>query len=137
VKATREAFERAIAPVLADLERHHPGVLRLALEPEDSELQAWLWEPDGSGTGVYFGDGWDDEAEAIVELTDKVQEAAIEAVWASTGNGNWPVCPEHRDGAPLGPAVHRGAAHWFCSHDNRAIAEVGSLGLTQDEATPR
>ena len=65
VKATRDAFEAAIAPVLADLDRQHPGLFRLAIEPEDSDLQAWLWEGDGSGTGVYLDDGWDSDVDAF------------------------------------------------------------------------
>ena len=133
MKATRAAFEAAIAPVLADLERQHPGVLRLAIEPEESALQGWLWDQDGSGTGVYLGDGWDSPVDASVELADKVQEAAIEAVWSATGRGTWPVCSEHPDGAPMGPGRHAGLAFWFCSEDGRAVSEIGCLGV---EAQP-
>ena len=127
VKAKREEFERAIVPVLADLERQHPGALRLELTPEESDLQAWLWDADGSGTGLFLGDGWESGIDAIVELADKVQEAAIEAVWGITGSSNWPACPEHPDGAPLSPGRHRGAAFWWCPRDRRAVAEIGSL----------
>ena len=127
------AFEAAISPVMADLERQHPGLLRLAIEPEESELQAWLWESDGSGTGVYLGDGWDSPVDAVVELADKLQEAAIEAVWSATGGSNWPTCPEHPDGAPMGPGRYAGLAFWFCPGDGRAVCEIGRLGL---EARP-
>jgi hypothetical protein len=133
VKATREAFVAAVSPVLADLDRQHPGVLRLELEPASSELQAWLWDPEGSGTGVYLGDGWDSEVDAVLELADKVQEAAIEAVWSATGRSNWPPCPEHPDAAPLEPGIHGSAAFWFCPHDNRAISAIGRLGLGASE----
>ena len=99
------------------------------MEPEGSELHAWLWNGEGWGTGLVVGDGWDSEADAVVELTDKVQEAAIEAVWLRTGNSTWPPCPEHPDGTPLEPALHEGAAFWFCPNDHRAIAKIGTLGV--------
>lgn len=127
MKATSEVFERTIAPVLADLERQHPGAIRLELTPAESDLQGWLWDADGSGTGIYLGDGWDSETDAVVELADKVQEAAIEAVWGLTGRSTWPACPEHPDGAPMSPARHAGAAFWWCPQDGRAVAEIGSL----------
>jgi hypothetical protein len=129
VKATPEVFARALAPVLADLDRQHPGVLRLTVEPEGSEVHAWLVNGEGWGTGLLLGDGWDTDADAVVELADKVQEAAIEALWLHTGNSTWPSCPEHPDGAPLGPVRHEGEAFWFCPYDRRAIAKIGALGI--------
>lgn len=113
MKATRTLFEAALRPVLDDLEREHPGLLRVEREPQESDLQAMLWEADGSGTGIYLGDGWASEAEAVAELADQVQEAAIEALWSATGKGAWPACAEHPNGPPLFPGLHDGRASWF------------------------
>ncbi len=113
-------FEAALRPVFDDLERAFPGLLRAERLPDDSELQILLLEPDGSGTGLYLGDGWLSDADAIVEVTGKVQEVALEAVWSRTGNGSWPNCPEHPDGSPLEIGLHDGRAFWFCSADGES-----------------
>jgi hypothetical protein len=63
-----------------------------------------------------------------VELADKVQETAIEAVWGQTGKGGWPTCLEHPEGEPLGPALVEGRAAWVCRVDGRVVALIGSLG---------
>ncbi len=127
VKASWEAFEAALQPVLSDLDRVYPGVFRVERQDDGSDLQAILWERDGSGSGVFMGDGWGSEVDAVVEIADKVQEFAIEAVWTLTGRGCWPPCPEHPDGRPLVPGVHDGRASWSCPVDDRVVAGIGDL----------
>lgn len=130
VKATWEAFEAALQPVLSDLDRAYPGVFRVERQDDGSDLQAILWEQDGSGSGVFMGDGCWPEVVAVVEIADKVQEFAIEAVWTLTGRGSWPTCLEHPDGRPLAAGVHESRASWFCPTDGRVIAPIGALSAS-------
>ena len=130
MKAAWRFFESAIKPVLDDLERVYPGLLSVEREPPDSEMQAVLRDhQDGSGTGIWLGDGWSSAEDAVAEVSEKVQEAALEAVWHLTGVGIWPACPEHPVGRPLAAGLHRGRATWFCPTDGRALAAIGSLGI--------
>jgi hypothetical protein len=90
-------------------------------------MQALVVDQDGAGTGIYLGDGWSSTAEAVAEVADQVQEAALEAVWGFTGRGCWPACPDHPDGRPLGPGLHERSAAWICPTDGRVIAQIGFL----------
>lgn len=75
MKATREVFSKAAGPVMADVERQYPGLVHIVLEPDASEYEARLVARDGSGTGLYLGDGWDADVNAVLTLAELVQEA--------------------------------------------------------------
>ena len=126
VYASRQRFQDAIAPVLADLERQHPGLMRVEMGGGGEDPQAMLWDSDGSGTGVWLSDSFD-RVDAVVYLADCVQEAAIEAVWGVTGRGVWPQCPEHPDAAPLAPVRFTQSPWWCCPTDGRMVAPIGEL----------
>ena len=113
MQATREEFTAAVSPILLDLETVGPGLLGVALEPESSEMQAVLFERDGSGTGVWLRPGLS-VAEATVELASEYDEVFSEAAWAVTGNGTWPECPRDVGGPPMMPALVDGVAVWTC-----------------------
>jgi hypothetical protein len=125
VKATWAALRAAAAPVLADLERSHPGCVRLERHDAVDEPEAVLWDadPDGAGTGLSLSDGHEEPWQAVLDMTDQVQEAVFEYLWQT-----WPECPDHANGHPLTPDGDAGRAVWRCPTSGRAIAEVGSLG---------
>ena len=138
MKAAWLEFEAALAPILRDLHREHPDLLRVRPEVDDPDLSAWVidQEGDGTGTGILLQEGWTLPAAAVCELADTVQEAAQEAVWAKTGSGTWPGCPRHPNGHPLEPGLHLMTAVWICYPDNVIIAEIGALGIARSVADP-
>jgi hypothetical protein len=84
-----EELQVAAAPVLADLERTRAGIVRL--EPGAGGSDAILWEADDGGTGLWLESGDDEPEDAVVEITGKIQEIAIEALWRA-----WPESPTTR-----------------------------------------
>jgi hypothetical protein len=128
VTPRREVVDRALAPVMADLERQHPGLLRVVPEQNSPGLDAWLFDRDGGGTGLYLDSG-SGRLDAVLDMTAQVQEVAIEAVWRLTGTGAWPECPAHPDRRPLDFGEHDGRVYWYCPHDGHVVSEVGRLGL--------
>jgi hypothetical protein len=129
----REVFDQAIAPVMADIERQHPGLLRVVPEPESSELDAWLFESDGGGTGLCLDNDGSGHTADVLSMTAQVQEVAIEAVWGMTGHAAWPECPTHPDRSPLDVNAHGDRVYWFCPHDGHVVSEVGRLGLSPEQ----
>lgn len=129
----RDALDRGIAPVMADIERQHPGLLRVAApETASPGLDAWLIERGGGGTGLFLD--WDGtDLDAVLTMTGQVQEVALETVWGVTGNGAWPECPAHPQRSPLDFDQHEGRVYWFCPHDGHVVSEVGRLGLATDQ----
>ncbi|MGH3117926.1 MAG: hypothetical protein ACRDWY_07370 [Actinomycetes bacterium] len=121
MKVSQVAFRAAIAPVLADLDHDRPGLLRVDETPLDDDCHAWLRDGSGFGTGVYLSDALSPD-EAVAEVADVVQEAAIEAL-----HGAWPSCPRHPDSHPLTAAMSRGEASWLCGRDGSFIAKIGQL----------
>jgi hypothetical protein len=134
VKLSRAAFDEALAPVMADVERQHPGLLRVAPQPESSESQARLVEPSGRSMELSLGDDDPDyHADAALDLTGQVQEFACEVVWTTTGRAGWPECPGHPRGHSLDFGRHGDRVFWFCPRDGHVVSEVGSLGLAGDD----
>jgi hypothetical protein len=85
-----------------------------------------VWEPDGSGSGVSIVDGAA-PLEQIAEVTERMQELAIEALWADRRPVTWPQCPVHPNGHPLEVAVEGDRAVWRCPKTLATLAEVGAL----------
>ena len=125
MKASREAFHEAVAPVLADLDRDHPSLLRVAEEPVDSRCNAFVWDSTGAGTGISVSDAHEGP-DSIAEAAGQVQEAAVEALWREGKSTSWPPCPRHPETHPLAAAVRRGAAVWVCQATGQMIAIIGS-----------
>ena len=126
MRADRAGHERALRPVLADLERQHPGLLRVETTDADPDCSVWLWEADGSGAGLRDSDALAG-AEAIVDLADRVQEVVCEALWSVGQPATWPDCPEHPASHPLSPLVVQEEPVWVCPRSNRPVARVGTL----------
>ena len=121
--ATWDEVQAACAPVLADLERTHPGEARLERDTGDLPMPAEGWLRDtrtGSATGVFLLDGT--PLEQVLDATEKIQEAAFDVVW-----GAWPECPEHPHGHPLTVQERDAAAVWVCDRTGQAVARVGEL----------
>ncbi|MGY1842204.1 hypothetical protein [Modestobacter sp. SYSU DS0875] len=124
-----EQLTRALAPVLADLVA--TGVPLPRIEASDwtgdpGRAGAMLWRADGSGQGVAvtLGQPLDEQ---VVEVADRVQEWAIEALWGSRPT-NWPPCPRHPTTHPLTPTLQDGEAVWACPRDTGVVSPVGGLG---------
>jgi hypothetical protein len=122
VKATWEAVQGAIAPVLADLERTRPGCVRLERVDGEEGIVAWLYDSEtDSGTGLWLG-AEADPLEAVFDMASCVQEVAMEVLWRA-----WPECPQHPNGHPLELDEADGAAVWVCPETGNTIATVGEL----------
>jgi hypothetical protein len=126
VNADAATVQAAIGPVLADLERQHPGLVRVETTGDDPETSFWLWEVDGSGTGVRLSDG-QCSADAVIFVADQVQEVACEALRGAGRAAAWPVCPDHPVTHPLAPMGLAGAAVWACPVSDRPVAPIGQL----------
>jgi hypothetical protein len=75
-------------------------------------------EADGGGTGLWLTAG-DEPAGAVVEMTAKVREIAMEALWQA--------CPHRTNGHPLDPDVADGVVVSVCGGNGRVVARVGEL----------
>jgi hypothetical protein len=87
---------------------------------------AMVCEPDGSGSGISIVDGAD-PVEQIVDVTGRMQDLAIEALWSARRPVTWPPCPVHPNSHPLEVAVEAERAVWRCPRSRATIAEVGAL----------
>jgi hypothetical protein len=126
VKMSQDEFRAALAPVLADLERDHPSLLRVEELPDHPDLHAYLWDSTGAGTGVYLSDA-SEGAELVADAADKVQDAAFEALWREGKSTSWPSCPHHPDTHPLAPGAEAGQAVWWCQVNAETAGIIGSL----------
>jgi hypothetical protein len=122
------ALEAALAPVLRDV-RATAGVdleVRDETWPGAPARSAMVWEPSGSGTGVYISDG-DELTEQIAEASDQVQEIVIEALWDAHLPVSWPACSEHPSTHPLAVATVEERVVWSCPNTKKVVAEIGKL----------
>jgi hypothetical protein len=126
VEAEWSATEQALRPVLADLERQHPGLVRIDPSPDHPDISCWILAADGTGTGVWSSDAVTG-ADAVVLLADQVQEVVCEALWSVGKPASWPVCPDHPVNHPLDPAVVGDVATWRCPKNGRGVAPIGRL----------
>lgn len=114
------AAERALAPVLADLERTCEIRASIRVMSEDGDLRVWV-----SDEGSY---GWssqpidEDPEVAKAEMADYVQEQLMDVGVEHF----WPSCTEHNRG--LHARLHQGRAMCFCRGGEHTIADVGHLG---------
>jgi hypothetical protein len=132
VTPRREVVDRALAPVMADIERQHPGLVRVVPAQDSPGVDAWLYERTGGGTGLYL-DSISSPLDAVLDMTGRVQEVVLESISGITGNGAWPECPTHPDRSPLDFGQHDGRAYWYCPHDGHVVSEVGRLGPPAEE----
>lgn len=125
--------DQALAPVMADIDRQHPGLLRVAVPESPSPgPDAWLLTSGGGRTDLQL-DYETTHVDAVRSMTAQVQEVAIEEAWGVTGNGAWPECPSHPERGPLDFDEHDGRVYWFCPHDGHVVSEVGRLGLPPEQ----
>jgi hypothetical protein len=127
MKMSQDDFRAAMAPVLADLEREHPSLLRVEELSDHPDLGAYLWDSTGAGTGVSLPDA-SNGSELIAEAADRVQEAVFEALWREGKSTSWPSCPSHPETHPLSPQEIEGHAVWWCPVNGAATWTIGSLG---------
>ncbi len=117
-------MEAAAAPVLSDLERCHPGRVRLERHDDIDGPEAVLGDTNGGmGTGLWLGDSHEEPWQAVLHMTKQVQEAAFEHLWRT-----WPECPEHPNTHPLDPDAERDSVVWRCPQTGGVVAHVGRLG---------
>ncbi|HET7396892.1 MAG TPA: hypothetical protein VFJ94_00075 [Intrasporangium sp.] len=131
---SRARFDRAFAPVLADLAAE--PVVSLQREAGDGR-PAFIWLTDSSGgrTGVPL-DPQLRGIDAVVWVAGIVQDAAVDALWAVGEPAVWPVCRRHPASHPMNAALVGGVAVWQCPVDLVAVAEVGQLGEHPREGLP-
>jgi hypothetical protein len=130
----RTALAVALAPVLDDLastcavrfEVHDPDSGTRHPTP-DGYADGWVWAPDGTGTGIRI-EVDAPLADRVADTADRVQDAAIEALWYEGLSPTWPECPRHPNSHPLEAVVVLGRAVWRCPSTTDAVAEVGKLG---------
>ena len=87
---------------------------------------AMVWDPSGSGSGVFVVDGADPLAQ-LVAVTDRMRDIAIEALWSARHSVTWPECPEHPRSHPLEVNADGHRAVWRCPRSGTVVAEVGTL----------
>jgi len=126
MKATQGEFRSALAPVDRDLAVSNPSLIRFVDEPEVSSLNAWMWDSRGSGAGLVLEGGLSRE-HAIALLAERVQEFAVEALWAKGEPATWPLCPEHPNTHCLTPTVEQGRAVWRCPAGSAELSSIGCL----------
>ncbi len=125
MKASQPEFREAIAPVLADVERSWPGLLRVEETPGDPHMSALIWEQDGSGSGVYLSDAAGPGA--VADMAVRVQEIMFEATC-----GTWPACPSHPGRHPLTVFFQEGEqSMWGCPHADDGMYVIGELPSQQ------
>jgi hypothetical protein len=133
-------LQRACAPALSDLDRSQPGLLSLGPAPEGrlpagpwghGVPELWLWDTETtSGTGLWQGEPDERPGDAVLRVTEVVQDAAIVA-----GHGAWPACPDHPDSHPLKPGLGDGTAVWSCPVSGRPVASIGELPAASGRPT--
>lgn len=101
-------------------------VVREERDPVDGSDWVMLYEPDGSGAGVWVSE-YASAAERVAELAEQVKDWAVEALAAQLKPAVWPECPAHPDSHPLDAGVVRGVAVWSCPRTRQVVAPVGEL----------
>ena len=104
-----------------------PGPSSATAEADDQPADLWVWQDDGSGTGV-FVDPEAPDAESAAHVADVVHGAAVEALWGQGRDTAWPPCPEHPEAHPLVVAEGDPEPCWTCPRSGAVHAPVGSLG---------
>lgn len=123
--ASESEFDRALGPVLRDLQAEPVPVLSIRADTT-GQAQAWLVDATGARTGLRL-ESTVEGLDAVIWVADTVQEAAVEALWAASLPAVWPNCPRHPGTHPLAPASIAGTAKWRCPADDVAVADIGSL----------
>ncbi len=114
------AAERALAPVLVDLERTCDIPASIWVTSEDGYPQVWV--SNGESYGCASSPIDQDPERAKAEMADYVQEQLMDI----GVDHFWPSCVAHNRG--LHAQVHDGSAMWFCRGGEHSVAEIGHLG---------
>jgi hypothetical protein len=125
-QAVRDAanLDRGLQPVMRELGRFHPDLLRV----EPAPFGVWLKDSAGSGCGIAYRSVSDDVAWTTYWVADTVQDAAIDALWGERKIPTWPECPDHPNTHPLKPElVDDTRAVWMCPTNLRVVCDVGRL----------
>lgn len=126
MKAPPARFAAALEPVLRDLERAAPGLLRLSQEPAENPRQAIaIVIYSGVGTGLTLD--LSDPFQECVDVTKQIQDLALDDLGFALGSGGWPRCPRHSTGMPLYPVRNFTSVMWACPADGELVAKVGDL----------
>ena len=96
-------------------------------EADDQPADLWVWQDDGSGTGVFLDPDVSD-AESAAHVADVVHDIAVDELWGQGRDTAWPPCPEHPEAHPLVIAEGDPAPRWTCPRSGDVIAAVGALG---------
>jgi hypothetical protein len=118
----------ALETVLQDLHSHcavRPHVREDDVAGEEEPV-VMLYTPGGSGLNLWTSSGLN-ASEQIVELADRVQEWAVEALWEEGSPAVWPECPAHPDSHPLAATVDGDTAVWACPRTRTVVAPIGRL----------
>jgi hypothetical protein len=86
-----------------------------------------LWVDDSMAVGVTLPSDVSFDA-CVVEIADRVQDWAVEALWHAGLPATWPECPTHPDSHPLVPQILDGRAVWRCARTDRVVSPIGRLG---------
>ena len=106
-------FQAALEPVLRDL---RSCTVQPIVEPwpgEGGVAGVWFREADGSGAVVEIRVRGRLEEE-IVDLADRVQDWAGEALNAARQSPVWPECPRHPDSHPVEARLIGDEPTWVC-----------------------
>ena len=86
----------------------------------------WFREADGSGAVVAIRVRGRLEEE-IVDLADRVQDWAVEALNAARESPVWPECPRHPDSHPVEARLIGDEPTWVCPRDQQPVERIGHV----------
>lgn len=85
-----------------------------------------LRQLDGSGVGL--PEQWEDFPDGMSQLvTEAVQAAAVDALWAQGKGAVWLACPDHPGTHPLQVQEAPQPLTWVCATTTRRVAVVGRV----------
>ena len=123
--------QRILPPILRDLAatcaaRFEIGDVEVVTRATAMEVSFAVTTPLGSDTHeTFLGTGR--PPQDIVDLADRMQDVATDALWFEGVSNIWPECPEHPASHALRPTVAADRPAWQCPLTREIIAEIGSL----------
>lgn len=90
-----------------------------------------LWDSTHSGTGILCDDADEDLAASTYRVADRLQEAAVEALWGERKSAVWPECADHPNSHPLRAELRGEGVVWECPASSRRVAAVGELAAAR------
>jgi hypothetical protein len=121
---TPEQLREALEVALRDFQHPTSVDLRLEVGEQDGDGLVWVWQPDGSGAGLWLEPDAG-EAAVLVRAADFLQEQVFDQLDQTWGEAR-PPCPGHQH-AP-DPCDLDGEAWWVCPRTGERVGRVGALG---------